>query len=201
VWLTFTDASFSENTSKNRAGVLVTRSFGLNEQSSMHVIDYCSHKLQRVAQSPKAAETLAASEGYDRAYYCWAISRWMGKGLHCGQLLILDSSSLFTDLSSTRTPKEKRLKVDLALLREAFERGDLGGIIWIPTVFQLADAMTKNDEKSDARLLVALSDGCLRHSYGDCQLKISPAFSDLNAAKAGMVDDAPGLGNKNNACC
>jgi hypothetical protein len=122
-------ASFPKDVGKNRAGVRVTRSFGLNEKSSMHVTDFCSHKLRRVARSTTAAETLAASEGYDRAYYCWAISRWMGKGLHCGQLLVVDNSSLFTDMSSTRSPKEKRLKVDLALLWEAFEQGNLGGII------------------------------------------------------------------------
>jgi hypothetical protein len=82
VWLTFTDGSFSEDASEDRAGVLVTRSFGLKEQGSIHVIDFCSHMLRRVARSTKAAETLAASERYDRAYYCWAISRWIGKGLH-----------------------------------------------------------------------------------------------------------------------
>ena len=69
IWLTFSDASFSEEYTKNRAGVLVTRSFGLGENSPMHVIDFCSHKLRRVARSTKTAETLAASEGYDRAFY------------------------------------------------------------------------------------------------------------------------------------
>jgi Reverse transcriptase (RNA-dependent DNA polymerase) len=58
IWLTFSDASFSEDYSKNRAGVLVTRSFGLGEKSPMHVIDFCSHKLRRVARSTKTAETL-----------------------------------------------------------------------------------------------------------------------------------------------
>jgi hypothetical protein len=82
VWLTFTDVSLSEDASEDRAGVLVTRSFGLKEQGSIHVIDFCSHMLRRVARSTKAAETSAASEGYDRVYYCWEISRWMGKGLH-----------------------------------------------------------------------------------------------------------------------
>jgi hypothetical protein len=42
--LVFTDASFHEAAAKNRTGVLVTRSFGLNADSPAHVIDFSSHK-------------------------------------------------------------------------------------------------------------------------------------------------------------
>jgi hypothetical protein len=189
VWLTFSDASFSEDYVKNRAGVLVTRSFGLGENCPMHVIDFCSHKLRRVARSTKAAETLAASEGYDRAFYCHSVAVWMSSRLFSGMFLVLDNSSLYMDISTSRTPKEKRLKVDLALLREAFDSGALCGVIWAATVHQLADAMTKADEKSDTRLMLALGDGCLRHSYENCPFKISPQFASLNTAKAGMVKD------------
>jgi Reverse transcriptase (RNA-dependent DNA polymerase) len=185
--LVFTDASFHEEATRNRAGVLVTRSFGLDPDSPAHVIDYCSHKLRRVARSTKTAETLAASEGYDRAYYIGAVLTWME--IRYGILLVLDSSSLFADVSSTRTPKEKRLKVDLALLRESFENGDLGAVIWAETTAQLADAMTKADEKADTRMLLALSEGVLRHPYRNCLTKVSPVFADLNGAKGGVVKD------------
>ena len=113
----------------------------------------------------------------------------MSSKLFSGMLLVLDNSSLYMDISTSRTPKEKRLKVDLALLREAFDNGDLCGVIWAATIHQLADAMTKTDENSDTRLMLALSDGCLRHSYENCPYKISPQFSSLNTAKAGMVKD------------
>jgi hypothetical protein len=96
----------------------------------MHVIDFCSHKLRRVASYTKTAEKLAASEGYDRAYYCHALAAWMSATLFSGLLLALDNSSLYMDISSSRTPKEKRLKVDLALPREAFDDGSLCGVIW-----------------------------------------------------------------------
>jgi hypothetical protein len=105
-------------------------------------------------------------------------------------LLVLDNSSLYMDISTSRTPKEKRLKVDLALLREAFDSGGLCAVIWAATANQLADALTKTDEKSDTRnLMLALSDGCWRHSFENCPFKISPQFSNLNAAKVGMVKD------------
>jgi hypothetical protein len=74
IWLVFTDASFHEDVSKNRAGVLITKTLGLEGNSPMHVVDFCSHKLRPVARSTKAAETLAASEGFDRAFYLRAVS-------------------------------------------------------------------------------------------------------------------------------
>jgi hypothetical protein len=140
-----------------------------------------------VAFSNKAAETLAASEGFDRGYYIGALLAWMG--IDNGLCLVLDNSSLNADVSTTRVPKEKRVKVDLALLRESFENGDLGAVIWADTTAQLADAMTKTDDNADSLLLLALSEGILRHPYHECPIKISPIFSDLNGAKGGVVRD------------
>jgi hypothetical protein len=113
----------------------------------------------------------------------------MNQTLARGLLFVLDNSSLYSDVSTTRSPKEKRLKVDLALLREAFETGALSAVIWAETSAQLADAMTKADEKSDMRLLLTLSEGVLRYAYDICSIKISPQYSALNTAKAGVVED------------
>jgi hypothetical protein len=141
---------------------LITRSFGVKNTSLFHAIDFCSHKLRRVARSTKTAETLAASKAYDRAYYCRGLTVWMDQNFSKGIILVLNNSSLYSDVSTTRSPKEKRLKVDLALLREAFELGSMISVIWAETTAQLADAITKSDEKSDVRLLLALSDVVLR---------------------------------------
>jgi hypothetical protein len=188
-WLTFSDASFHEDVAKNRSGVLITRAFGLQKESPFHVINFCSHRLRRVARSTKTAETLAASEAYDRAHYCRAVAKWMDKIFSRGLLLVLDNSSLYSDVSTTRSPKEKRLKADLALLREAFKTGALSAVIWAETSAQLADAMTKADEKSDMRLLLTLNEGVLRYAYDICSNKISPQYSALNTVKAGVVEE------------
>jgi hypothetical protein len=97
--------------------------------SPMQVIDFGSHKLRRVVRSAKTAETFSASEGYDRAYYCHAVEAWMSSILSSGLLLVLDNSSPYIDSSTSRAPKEKRLKVDLALLREASDDGSLCGVV------------------------------------------------------------------------
>jgi hypothetical protein len=69
------------------------------------------------------------------------------------------------------------------------EKSTLGAVIWADTTVQLADAMTKADEKADLRLLLALGEGVLRHPYRDCATKVSPMFLDLNGAKGGVVKD------------
>jgi hypothetical protein len=76
--LVFADAIFNEDISKSRAGVLVARSFGLDSESPAHVIDFCSHKLRRVARSNKTAANLAASEGFHRGYYIGVLLAWIG---------------------------------------------------------------------------------------------------------------------------
>jgi hypothetical protein len=118
------------------------------------------------------------SKGHDRAYYIGAVLTWME--IECGIIQVLDNSSLFADVSTTRTSKERRLKVDLALLRESFKTWDLGAVIWGDTTAQLVDAMTKVDEKDDSRMLLALGEGVLRHPYRTYASKISFVFSYLN---------------------
>jgi hypothetical protein len=53
--------------------------------------------LRRVARSTKAAETLAASEGFDRGFYLGAVMKWMN--IHEQLHLVLDNSSLYADVS------------------------------------------------------------------------------------------------------
>jgi transcription elongation factor len=143
--LVFTDASFNEDVPKNRAGVLVTRCFGLNSISPVHAIYICSHKSRRVARLTKATETIAASEGFDRGYYTGALLAWMG--VDNGLFSVLDNSSLYVDVIMKKVPKEKRVEVDLALVRESFENGDLSTVVWAETTAEVEDAMTKADDK------------------------------------------------------
>jgi hypothetical protein len=95
----------------------------------------------KIGRSTKTAETLPASEGFDRAFYLRAVSTWMG--IDGGLFLALNNSSLYAAVSTTRAPKEKRLKVDLALLHERFENRDRSAVLCTAPETQQADAMTK----------------------------------------------------------
>jgi hypothetical protein len=124
------DASFHvESPERNRAGVIILRAFGLSEKCYLHVIDFRSHKLRRVAQSTNTAENLAASEAYNRAFYMRELSRSVNN--MAGIVLVLGNSSLFSDIGTSCTPTEKRIKVDLALLREGFETGELCAVLCV----------------------------------------------------------------------
>jgi hypothetical protein len=39
-------------------------------------------------------------------------------------------------------------------------------------------------------MLLALSEGVLRHPYRNCLTKVSPVLAELNGAKGGVVRDA-----------
>ena len=57
----------------------------------------------------------------------------------------MDSKSLLDSLSTSHDPKYRRLKIDVAALREVFNNGELSAVCWVPGKAQLADALTKNN--------------------------------------------------------
>ena len=71
--------------------------------------------------------------------------------IHC----ITDSSSLVQTLHTSRVVSDRRLRVDIARLREMTQNGEIS-VSWIKGKFQLSDALTKNTA-STVRLLDAIS--------------------------------------------
>ena len=61
-----------------------------------------------------------------------------------------DSHSLYEKLTKLGTTKEKRLMIDIACLRQAYERREIAEIIWIKGESNPADAMTKDKKVNDA---------------------------------------------------
>ena len=66
---------------------------------------------------------------------------------------------------------EKRLKIDISVIKQALEKGELQSISWVPGKCQLADCLTKiNKEAAEAlqkymregELLINLSEGVTR---------------------------------------
>lgn len=54
-----------------------------------------------------------------------------------------DSKSLYDALTGNQTPTEKRLLIDLTMLRQVYELRKITGIVWILPTDNPADAMTK----------------------------------------------------------
>ena len=73
--------------------------------------------------------------------------------------LTIDSRSLQALASSVKEPVERLNKVDLAVIRESFDSGVLGAIVWCPGRELLADALTKDNTATARMLNDAISSG------------------------------------------
>ena len=58
--------------------------------------------------------------------------------------ICIDSFSLYECLVKLGTTKEKRLMIDIAAVRQAYERREIAEIVWIKGASNPADAMTKS---------------------------------------------------------
>ena len=69
-------------------------------------------------------------------------------------IIYTDSRSLYDGLVSLNTTTEKRLLIDLHLLRQAYERREIAEVCWIPTEQNPADALTKEKPTAAMRQLL-----------------------------------------------
>lgn len=70
-------------------------------------------------------------------------------------VLYTDSKSLFYSLVGMKSTTEKRLLIDLFMLRESYELGKLTEVSWIPISQTLADASTKKNLSDNLYLLMS----------------------------------------------
>ena len=73
--------------------------------------------------------------------------------------LVVDNYSLYENVYSTKNVTEKRLRIDLAILKQMIHEGDLK-IMWTDTKGQLADVLTKRGVNS-YKLMKAFEIGSL----------------------------------------
>ena len=123
---------------------------------------WSARKIRRVVKSTFAAETLAAVDAVEDGIYLSSIIQEafrVNMPLH----LFVDSKSLVDKLSSTHVtpPTEKRLVIDLALIKSAVENGDLNRIEWVPRALQLADALTKDNRQAGEALQKTINEGTM----------------------------------------
>ena len=127
---------------------------GLNGNHS--TICWRSKKLKRIAKSTMAAEAQALAEGADEAYAIQGFIRELtGEGSSLPITIRSDNHNLVQSVYSTNTITDKRLQMDISVLREMIEKKELSKVEWVPTERQLADCLTKKGASS-RKLLMAL---------------------------------------------
>ena len=185
----FTDASHASAVDvRSHQGTIMFRTFGTSTDSVAHPVAWTSHKIRRIVRSTLAAETISCADGVDMAIYLNSIM-----GRFCMDTLVhvfVDSKSLSELLSTSHDPEERRLKLDLAALREAFELGDLHRVSWVPSRMQLADSLTKDNRQAAAILDATISNGLLRGDYSAVSVKKSPFLLRIPQEKRGSGNDS-----------
>ena len=116
----YSDASFANlRNASSQGGYIV---FLYKDEKKFAAISWKSKKIQRVVKNTLAVETLALVETLEACFMIRTVLLEIYKKephsktfpIHC----FTDSKSLLDSVHSTKTLKEKRLKVDVCIIRE-----------------------------------------------------------------------------------
>lgn len=135
----FLDAGFATNSDMtSQLGFVVAL---MDKSGNGNVVHYASTKSKRVTRSVLAAELFAMVQGFDD---CSVLRLTLNDIL--GRVIPMhvytDSRSLYDCLTNINRTREKRLLIDLCMLRESYERREISEVFWIPTAQNPADAFT-----------------------------------------------------------
>ncbi|CAE8702081.1 unnamed protein product [Polarella glacialis] len=167
------DASFAnEDGGKSQAGyvTIVTDDRVLTQEAVGNLVEFGSNKIHRVVRSTMAAESAALSIALDKQLYVRMLleallygersfsPEWKEHMTIPGMVMaqtrtkefcvtgnmVTDAKSLYDHLSKTgNLPSERQVMLDLLAAKELEEAG-VTQIRWVPSVHQLADALTKS---------------------------------------------------------
>lgn len=150
----YTDASFANLPGDGSQGAFII--FLVDKSGARCPIFWQTRKIRRVVKSTLSAEALALLEGAEAAVY---IDRIFQELTHCPKLkinCIVDNKSLVDSLYSSKNVEDRRLRIDIAVLRDMLDRKEISSVSWVDTSKQLADCLTKRGA-STMRLRAAIS--------------------------------------------
>ena len=115
---------------------------------------WSSSKIKRIVRSTLAAECMALQDGADAAVLLAAL---ISEALYDGSegmsvMCCTDSRGLYRALYSTKAVQDKRLRIDIARMRQMLEVGEVTKVSWVDSSQQLADCLTKKTASSNVLL-------------------------------------------------
>ena len=146
----YTDASYGNlPDGGSQGGVFVE----VTDGSKTAPIQWQSTRLKRTPKSTLAAETIALVEGLESAYLTSQLfSEILTNSIESVPVeVITDNLSLYEAAHSTTSIKDKRLRIELSIVRESISKEEIQ-LKWVKTGLQLADCLTK--QGCDARKLI-----------------------------------------------
>ncbi len=159
----FSDASYGNlSDGVSSAGGFVV--FLIGSDNMCCPIAWKANKIRRVVRSTLAAEAMAMVEGLESVCY---LGHLVSELLFASKKNVIpvicytDNKSLYDNIHSTKSVGEKRLRIDIAGIKQMLERREIARVEWIQSTDQLSDCLTKKGASS-AQLLEVLKTGQLR---------------------------------------
>ena len=156
----FSDASFANLKGNASQGGFII--FLYRNENLFSPIAWKSLKIKRVVKSTLAAETLALEQALEMCFMmksllCELLNKEMSNKVLPIKCYV-DNKSLVDSIFSTKTVTEKRLKIDICIIRGMLSKNEVYSIEWCKSESQLADCLTKGTV-NNAKLLNALKNG------------------------------------------
>ena len=136
----FSDASFANLSDGGSQGGFII--FLKDVNGNRCPLHWQSRKVRRVVKSTLSAEALALLDGAETAVYLGKMLQELTRNI-CKVHCMVDNKSLYDTIYSSKSVEDKRLRIDIAVLRDMLSRGEIASVSWVSTKLQLADSLTK----------------------------------------------------------
>lgn len=141
----YSDASFANLTDGGSQGGYIL--FLVGNNNKYMTIAWQSKLIRRVVKSTLAAETLAMVDMSEAClFYRKLLLELLQLKDETENIKIIcktDNSCLYDSVHSSTQILDKRLRIEMAILREMLDRKEIAEFSWIPTDEQVADSLTK----------------------------------------------------------
>ena len=147
----FCDASHANLPDKGSQGGIIV--FLVDSKGFHCTVMWQSRRIKRIVNSTIAAECLVAVETAERCLLLKTIIKEV-TGKDAKTSIFSDNKSLVEAAHTTTQMENKRLQIDMGILREMLERGELDELRWIDTKHQVANPLTKAGAPADYLLSI-----------------------------------------------
>ena len=141
----YSDASYGNSfDGSSQLGYII---FFADSNGNCQPLFWSSHKPKRDSRYFLGSETMAFADAFDMAYAMKNDIHNM-TSLDIPIVMLTDSLSLFDVITKAKITSEKRLRINVKVVKDAYQRNELHNIGFIRSEYNPADALTKI-KKSD----------------------------------------------------
>ena len=140
--VSFCDASFGNLPNGGSQGAFFT--LLVDKAGNYAPIAWQSRRIRRVVKSTIAAECLAAIEAAESSYLMASILKdILGDRCKIQTMICWDNRGLCDSVFASTTVEDKRLFIDICVLRDMIHNHEINEFRWVSTDQQIANALTK----------------------------------------------------------